>query len=147
MKARGKRVAKRSASPLVNVSKLRRALKGRNTAALFRPFRPCPRMRNIPRGDALRFAMRLPLAFIFRAFGAFLVGIKAKLPAPQNLLAAVRNQPCPVDLPQPHASEDRRRALHLCFARPRALTAHTYLQSQRAGSPDREKQTPACDSF
>ena len=57
IKARGKRVAKRGASPLVIAGP--RGLKGRNMQ-VFRPFRA---------GQGRR-ASRLPLAFIFRAFGA-----------------------------------------------------------------------------
>ena len=37
---------------------------------IFRPFRPYLLGLIATRGDALRFALRLPLAFIFRAFGA-----------------------------------------------------------------------------
>src|SRR6202008_1575016 len=57
-----------------NESKFGPALKGRNTVALFRPFRPLPALLVPTRGDALRFASRLPLAFIFRAFGAVAAG-------------------------------------------------------------------------
>jgi hypothetical protein len=63
MKARGKRKAKRSASPLGYIIKIRAALKGRNTCdisalqALLLALRAT-------RGDVLRFASHLPLAFI-----------------------------------------------------------------------------------
>ena len=59
-----------SASPLVNKSKTTVALKGRNYCDVFRPFRPCYAWGHVTRGDALRFAPHLPLAFLFRAFGA-----------------------------------------------------------------------------
>src|SRR5262245_46655757 len=75
MKARGKREAKRSASPLVSNKEITkeacRAEIGPLRNTLFRPCRAhTPFGGNLSRGDALRFASRLPLAFIFRAFGA-----------------------------------------------------------------------------
>jgi len=54
MTARGKREAKRSASPLVSDIKIIRALKGRNCLCVFRPFRPRCRVLLLTRGDALR---------------------------------------------------------------------------------------------
>ena len=59
----------RSASSLEDNQNLIPALKGRNTC-VFRPFRPRTRGLVITRGDALRFASRLPLAFKSRAVGA-----------------------------------------------------------------------------
>src|SRR5829696_2019094 len=53
------------------------ALKGR-IGCVFRPFRPKPFVGVLTRGDALRFASRLPLAFISRAVGA-LSNFEAKL--------------------------------------------------------------------
>src|SRR6476619_560664 len=61
--------AKRVA-PGDRINKKPLALKGRNTVVLFRPFRPRRFALFATRGDALRFASRLPLAFIFRAVGA-----------------------------------------------------------------------------
>src|ERR1041384_2393495 len=61
----------RSASPLVTGMKLKRALKVRNIIviiALFQSFTVV--IYTLSRGDALRCAQRLPLAVIFRAFGA-----------------------------------------------------------------------------
>jgi hypothetical protein len=49
------------------------ALKGRNTGALFRPFRPRILLCMLNQG---RRASRLPLAIIFRAFGAVLPGFR-----------------------------------------------------------------------
>ena len=69
MIARGKRRAQRGASPLVSRNNLKRALKVRNITAdipLFQSFRA---HYTLSRGDALRCAPRLPLAFIFRAVG------------------------------------------------------------------------------
>jgi hypothetical protein len=48
---------------------IRSGLKGRNITGITR-FQRWTRLFSLPRGDALRFASRLPLAFIFRAFGA-----------------------------------------------------------------------------
>jgi len=67
MKARGKREAKRSASPLVRINKDYPALKGRNTSQCISAFQAsilfgC--------GNQGRRASRLPLAFISRAVGA-----------------------------------------------------------------------------
>src|ERR1051325_7449103 len=75
MKARGKREAKRSASPLVTRNNLNRALKVRNiNRNLFRSFRSSTFIAFAYQG---RRASRLPLAFIFRAFGARFVFIFA----------------------------------------------------------------------
>ena len=71
MKARGKREAKRSASPLEesdnHISPERAA-----SVAYFGPS-GLNLDYDSTRGDALHFASRLPLAFIFRAFGARLL--------------------------------------------------------------------------
>jgi len=69
MKARGKRGAKRSASPWVTDSKLEQGLKGRDKQyyALSALDHICL---SVTRGDTLRFASRLPLAVICRAVGA-----------------------------------------------------------------------------
>jgi hypothetical protein len=68
MKARGKRKAQRSASPLGYRIKALQALKGRNTdISAFQALSPrlyCNQGRR---------ALRLPLAFIFRAVGAGLL--------------------------------------------------------------------------
>src|SRR5829696_4075275 len=61
----------RSASPLVTNQNSVPALKGR-IRCVFRPFRPKPFVDVLTRGDALRFASRLPLAFISRAVGALI---------------------------------------------------------------------------
>jgi hypothetical protein len=66
--ARGKREAKQSASPLVVKSTRRRGLKGRNSISPFSGL--IGFLKFATKGDALRFASRLPLAFIFRAVGA-----------------------------------------------------------------------------
>jgi len=71
MKAKGKREAMRSASPLDNRIKCSVALKGRNTHDIS-AFQALSPGLIATRGDALRFASRLPPAFIFRAFGALL---------------------------------------------------------------------------
>ena len=71
MTARGKRRAERCASPLVKRKKLERALKVRNTNASYSALSELQRNFGfVSRGDAFRFASRLPLAVIFRAFGA-----------------------------------------------------------------------------
>ena len=67
-KARGKRGAKRNASPLV-AARGRQGLKGRNNNGIT-PFQGSKGLTLLPRGDAFRFAPHLPLAFAFRAFGA-----------------------------------------------------------------------------
>ena len=67
MTARGKREAKRSASPLVTDNQNVPALKGRDSRCLFRPFRPRYRLVCVNPG---RRASRLPWAFIYRAVGA-----------------------------------------------------------------------------
>ncbi len=48
----------------------REALKERNTSVIFRTFSAPSKFTTATRGDALRSAQRLPLAIIFRAFGA-----------------------------------------------------------------------------
>ena len=71
MKARGKREAKWSASPLVKRNHFEESTESaKYHRYLFRSFRASRSRYTLPRGDALRFASRLPLAFIFRAFGA-----------------------------------------------------------------------------
>ena len=67
MKARGKRRAKRGASPLGKKHNEREALKERNN---YQRYFALSVLSSITRGDALRVAQRLPLAFIFCAFGA-----------------------------------------------------------------------------
>ena len=71
MIARGKRRAKRGASPLGKSKKQDQGLKVRNKLP---PYYALSGLEHIfyfvTRGDALRFAARLPLAIIFRAFGA-----------------------------------------------------------------------------
>src|SRR6185369_4316561 len=74
MTARGKREAKRSASPLVTDNQNVPALKGRNSC-VFRPFRPRSRVLVVNPG---RRASRLPWAFIYRAVGALLPTFEAK---------------------------------------------------------------------
>src|ERR1043165_1891018 len=71
MKARGNRRAQRGASPLVKEKFLKRALKVRNTFAIYSALSELHGYYIYwSRGDALRCAQRLPLAFIFVAFGA-----------------------------------------------------------------------------
>jgi len=71
MKARGKREAKRSASPL-DCDKFEEVRPERPEYPTgITPFQGYTEFLMMkPRGDALRFALRLPLAFISRAFGA-----------------------------------------------------------------------------
>ena len=71
MIARGKRRAKRSASPLERKQNDREALKERNKTKDISHFQ-CSVLNFAAstRGDALRCAPRLPLAIIFRAVGA-----------------------------------------------------------------------------
>ena len=71
MKAWGEREAKRNASPQVTKSNSTRALKVRNiqTSNYF-ALSELHVNWALPRGDAPHFVRRLPLAFIFRAFGA-----------------------------------------------------------------------------
>ncbi|HEV8189259.1 MAG TPA: hypothetical protein VGP83_16010 [Pyrinomonadaceae bacterium] len=72
MIARGKRRAQRGASPLVSNNQLQRALKVRNIIAGYSALSELHGpIYGFPRGDAPRFAQRLPLAIIFRAVGAF----------------------------------------------------------------------------
>src|ERR1043166_4630436 len=71
MKARGKREAQRNASPLVTTNNLNRALESaKYQRRLFRSFRASLPLLAFTRGDAPHVVRRLPLAFIFRAFGA-----------------------------------------------------------------------------
>ncbi len=70
MKARGKREAKRARCPWLNSQELRLVLKGRNTAAYISALQASNTFVYVTRGDVLRFAPHLPLAFIFRASGA-----------------------------------------------------------------------------
>jgi hypothetical protein len=68
MKARGKREARR---PWLSPTKRNQGLKGRNIRDCITPFSGLKlNVDFVTRGDALRFATRLPLASIFRAFGA-----------------------------------------------------------------------------
>ena len=69
MKARGKREAERSASPLVRDKQSGPALKARNTHDIS-AFQAYLLVHITTRGDVPRVARHLPLAFIFRAFGA-----------------------------------------------------------------------------
>jgi hypothetical protein len=66
MKARGKREAKRSASPLVQHKKRGKACRAE---IILRPVRAASCLFDISRGD-VPTSRDLPLAFIFRAFGA-----------------------------------------------------------------------------
>jgi len=72
MKARGKREAKRNASPLVTRNNFEPSTESAkyqtSIIPLFQSFTVNCTL--FTRGDALRFASRLPLATIFRAFGA-----------------------------------------------------------------------------
>ena len=71
MTARGKRRASDVRRPWFEEINLTRALKVRNIMPnLFRSFRASQSLCFDPRGDAPRSARRLPLAVIFRAFGA-----------------------------------------------------------------------------
>src|ERR1043166_9511317 len=95
MKARGKREAQRNASPLVTKKYLNRALKVRNTTSIIPLFQSFTAIARVYQGrrasrcsalaagfhisrlwrfisDAPHVVRRLPLAFIFRAFGASL---------------------------------------------------------------------------
>ncbi len=60
----------RSASPLVIGNQLKRALEVRNIFAIIALFQSFTVVYAWTRGDAPRSARRLPLAIIFRAFGA-----------------------------------------------------------------------------
>jgi len=76
MKARGKREAKRNASPLVY-----RDGKARPEGPKYQSYcalSGLERFDFVTRGGAFRFASRLPLAFIFRAFGAEMATFEAK---------------------------------------------------------------------
>jgi hypothetical protein len=70
MKARGKREAKRARRLWLNTTKHDQGLKGRNRCDRITPLRGWSLVDSFTRGDAFRFASRLPLAFIFRGFGA-----------------------------------------------------------------------------
>src|SRR5690242_2092922 len=71
MKARGKREAQRNASPLVTENNFEESTKSaKYQRQLFRSFRASPPFRSLTRGDAPHVVRRLPLAFIFRAYGA-----------------------------------------------------------------------------
>jgi len=71
MKARGKREAQRNASPLVRGHNfLKRALKVRNINLNYFALSELTGHCGLTRGDAPHVVRRLPLAFIFRAFGA-----------------------------------------------------------------------------
>src|SRR5215218_10412538 len=67
MIARGKRRAPRGASPLVSRNQLKGALKVRNTIAIISLFQSFTIITRFTQG---RRASRLPLAIVFRAFGA-----------------------------------------------------------------------------
>jgi hypothetical protein len=83
MKARGKRKAKRSASPLDYIIRIPCSPERGVIPVIFRPFRPYFFALIATRGDALHFASHLPLAFIFRAFGALFRRLcKAPTPPP-----------------------------------------------------------------
>jgi len=66
IKAQGKREARRPGLPPARKTQ---GLKGRNTQGIT-PFQGWNIWLSVTRGDALRFASRLPLAVIFRAVGA-----------------------------------------------------------------------------
>ena len=68
MKARGKREAKRARRPWIIPIICDAALKGRHK--YFGLSGLDASLIIVPRGDVLRFASHLPLALIFRAFGA-----------------------------------------------------------------------------
>src|ERR1051326_6231097 len=71
MKARGKREAQRNASPLVTKKYFEQSAESAKYGCqLFRSFRASPSLRDLTRGDAPHVVRRLPLAIIFRAFGA-----------------------------------------------------------------------------
>src|SRR5262249_29990893 len=70
MIARGKREAQRNASPLVRRNNLKRALKVRNINVNYSALSELHGHCALTRGDAPHVVRRLPLAFIFRAFGA-----------------------------------------------------------------------------
>ena len=65
----GKREAQRNASPLVNARNGREALKERNNRCWYFALSALFKIFLCYQGDAFRCASRLPLAFIFRAFG------------------------------------------------------------------------------
>src|ERR1043165_6704821 len=69
--ARGKREAQRNASPLVTKKYFEQSTESaKYQRQLFRSFRASRSLRAVTRGDAPHVVRRLPLAFIFRAFGA-----------------------------------------------------------------------------
>src|ERR1044071_10427360 len=71
MRARGKREAQRNASPLVANNNFEQSTESaKYQRQLFRSFRASRSLRAVTRGDAPHVVRRLPLAFIFRAFGA-----------------------------------------------------------------------------
>jgi hypothetical protein len=70
MKARGKCRAKRGTSPLVPICREQIRPERPKYHRLLRAFSAGPDCVSLTRGDALRFASRLPLALIFRAVGA-----------------------------------------------------------------------------
>src|ERR1041385_4010943 len=71
MKARGKREAQRNASPLVNENKLERSTESaKYHSSYFALSELHDHCALLSRGDAPHVVRRLPLAFIFRAFGA-----------------------------------------------------------------------------
>jgi|ERR1043166_3157316 hypothetical protein len=70
MKARGKREAQRNASPWLRGIKKESTESAKYQRQLFRSFRASRPLRAFTRGDAPHVVRRLPLAIIFRAFGA-----------------------------------------------------------------------------
>src|ERR1051326_3273894 len=80
MKARGKREAQRNASPWLRGIKKESTESAKYQRQLFRSFRASRPLRAFTRGDAPHVVRRLPLAFIFRAFGASLASFFAKQP-------------------------------------------------------------------
>jgi len=76
MKARGKREARR---PWSSNQERDQGLKGRNIRRGISPFQGSTHFFDRIQGRRARFASRLPLAFIFRAFGAALASCLARL--------------------------------------------------------------------
>ncbi len=71
MKARGKREAKRNASPLVTTNNFQSSTESAKYQTSIIPLFQSFTVNGVfTRGDAPHFVRRLPLAFIFRAFGA-----------------------------------------------------------------------------
>ena len=70
MTARGKREAKRARRPWVRPQNRGQGLKGRNNRRRIPPFQDWCDFLFCYQGRRARFASHLPLAIIFRAFGA-----------------------------------------------------------------------------